>query len=458
MRDRHCSARNRNIHHAISMVFILCTTIAVTRADSYASAQQERTVSEGELKELVVSVCERLKRVFAFPEKTPVICDGLYRHLKEGKYARHTDPAKLADRIGKDLKELSGDKHLGIVYDPKAAADMKAHDDSGDADAYLTPQMIEEERQSNFGFKRIEVLPGNIGYMDLRIFFAPKYAGETAAAAMRFLSHCDALIIDLRNNGGGWDEMVTFLMTYFFDGDEAVDFSVSYSPYRDSYYQSRTAPYVPGRIFPEAPLYVLTSKSTFSGAEAFAHYMKHLGRATIIGERTRGGQSPVEIQTIGEGYVIYIPESKLVKDVTGKMWEGVGVKADIEVDARQALHIGHMEALRTLSKMATDEDDRSRYAWIMDGLDARNSPAPVAQDILQSYAGTYGSRTIHYENGGLLYQYGDRSKMRMIPISENLFLVDVYDNIRVRFIRERSRVVGFEQLRSNGRTTKYSRE
>jgi hypothetical protein len=424
---------------------------------SKSLALDEKKISEAEKGELIKLICERLEVVYAFPENIPVICQTLTENLEEGKYSEYITPGEFAGRLNGDFEEITHDEHFGIVYDPQMAAEMKGQGGEDAEESYLTPQMIEEERRNNFGFKELKILDGNVGYMDLRIFFQPKYAAETAVAAMNFLSNCDALIIDVRHNGGGWDDMLVFFMSYFFDTEEAVLFSTSYSRYEDEYYQSQTVPYVPGELLADIPLYILTSRSSFSAAEAFAHYMKYLGKATIVGVKTRGGQNPVEIQTIGDGYVIYIPSWKLLYSASGSSWEGVGVKPDIEVEAERALHVAHLDALETLVENAADSKEKRYYRWMIDGVKGRSSPAPVSEEILQPYAGRYGDRTISYENGELYYQRGDRAKLRMIPVSKDFFLVDVYDHLRVRFLKEKGTVVGIEQVYVDGTVRKYSK-
>ena len=441
-------------HFKIALNIIFIYTIFLCNS----FAQVAAILSVEDQKKIIITICEKLDEIHAFPESNPKICNGLIKNIENGKYSVYKTAQAFADQLDKDLEQLQGDKHLGIFYDLKMAAEMETENEKGKDTGYLTPQMVEEERRKNFGFKELKILDGNIGYMDLRIFFPPKYAGETAVAAMNYLSSCDALIIDLRNNGGGWDEMVTFLMSYFFDSEESIALSTTYSRYEDEYYQSHTLSFVPGKLLADIPVFILTSRSTFSGAEAFAHYMKHLNRATIVGETTRGGQNPVEIQTVGYGLIMLIPSWKQISSVTETGWEGVGVNPHIVVEANDAFSVAHLKALQELEKMEEDEKARNRYLWIIEDLSARSNPAIVDKSILKSYAGKYGSRTIYYEKGELYYQYGDRSKMRMTPITENYFLVDVYDYLRVKFITENDSIVGIEQVYDDGRLKKYNRE
>jgi hypothetical protein len=424
----------------------------------YSFAQETNILSFDDQKKIIYTICEKLDEIHAFPEYNSEICGGLLKNFEDGNYAEYKSPQAFADQMDRDLEILRGDKHLRIFYDPQMAAEMEKENEEGEEAGYLTPEMVEDERKNNFGFNELKILHGNIGYLDLRIFFPPRYAGETAVAAMNFLSNCDALIIDLRNNGGGWDEMVTFLMSYFFDNEESITLSTTYSRYEDEYYQSPTQSYVPGKLLTDIPVFILTSKSTFSGAEAFAHYMKHFNKATIVGETTRGGQNPVEIQSIGYGLIMLIPSWKQIYSASEKGWEGIGVKPHIEIDSENALNAAHIEALTELAKIEEDEKEKKKYRWIIDGLNARRNSVEVDESILISYEGKYGDRTIYYENGDMYYQYGDRSKMKMTAISENYFMVEIYDYFRVRFIKENNSIIGFEQDYNDGRVKTYIRE
>jgi hypothetical protein len=186
--------------------------------------------------------------------------------------------------------------------------------------------------------------------------------------------------------------------------------------------------------------------------------MKHFDKATIVGETTRGGQNPVEIQTVGYGLIMLIPSWKQISSASDTGWEDVGVKPHIEVDATDALNVAHLKALKVLMENEVDENQQRKYLWIVEGLQIRNNPVEVGDHILKSYAGGYGSRSIHFKNGELFYQYGDRSKMRMIAISEVYFLVEIYDHFRVRFIKVNDTVAGIEQVYNDGSVRTFNRE
>ncbi len=69
----------------------------------------------------------------------------------------------------------------------------------------------------NYGFTEIKVLEGNIGYLNLPCLQILNIGKEIATSAMNFLSNTNAIIIDLRTNGGGVPSMVQLLSSYFTD-------------------------------------------------------------------------------------------------------------------------------------------------------------------------------------------------------------------------------------------------
>lgn len=421
-----------------------------------AVAEEDHMMSKTEQKEIVNKVCDFLVNNYVYPDVGEHVSKQIRDNHENGKYSKLTSTKEFAREFSADLDEISHDKHLRVVYDPAWVKGLKEQSD--DKDAYLTEDMIEQDRQKNFGFKEIRILDGNIGYLDLTIFYHPKYAGETAVAAMNFLSNCDAVIIDVRNNGGGWGYMVAFLGSYFVDNEELVQWTSVYSRPEDKTYQSWSVPYVPGRIMSDVPLYILTSKSTFSAAEEFCYNLQQLKRATIVGENTRGGAHPVDAKVLNDYLVLIMPEWRSIHPVTKTDWEGVGVKPDINVAADEALYVAHVQALEGLLARTQDEDTRRRHQWHIDGIKAKRSPATVDSSLLQTYAGQYGTYKITYENGNLNYERGGRAQHEMVAMTEDLFMIKDVDHVRVKFLIENGIVKGVLALYDDGTTSEYRRE
>ena len=187
----------------------------------------------------------------------------------------------------------------------------------------------------NCGFEKVELLAGNVGYLKFNMFADPAVCGPTATAAMNLLGNADALIIDLRENGGGDPKMIAFLCSYLFA--KPTQLSDVWTRKGNVTQQFWTLPYVPGKLLSDKPVYVLTAKRTFSGAEAFAYDLKNLKRATIVGETTGGGAHLVGGHRIDDHFMIGVPFAQAINPISKANWEGVGVEPDVKVPAADAL-------------------------------------------------------------------------------------------------------------------------
>lgn len=283
-----------------------------------------------ERQRVIDGIAKNLKESYVYPELAQKMEDAIRVNQKRGEYDAITDPDAFANRLTKDLRAISHDKHLGVNYSP-VKLPPEGQKPSADEEAQFR-KMLE---RTNCSFEKVEVLPRNIGYLKLNAFPDPTICGPTAVAAMNFLAHVDAIIFDLRENGGGDPKMVAMISSYLFD--KPTHLNDLYNRKEDATTQYWTLPYVPGTTLANKPAFVLTSKSTFSGAEEFTYNLKSLKRATIVGETTGGGAHPVWGHNIDDHFMIGVPFARAVNPVTKTDWEGTGVAPDVKVEASQAL-------------------------------------------------------------------------------------------------------------------------
>ena len=297
-------------------------------------------MNDAELTEVVEQVRALVKAHYVFPDVAAKVSGVLTEGLAEGRYP--ADAGLLATAVTADLQSVNGDKHLRLLHHAEVLPERAPGDD---AEEYAAIQRW--SGQTCGGIACAQRLAGNIGYLDLQpILFPAVMSGEIITAAMTLLADTSALIIDLRHCLGGVPATVPFLISYLWDHEPAQltglrergDHQVK---------QAWTLPYVPGRRPGKAtPVYVLTSGTTFSGGEQLSYDLQQLGRATIVGERTRGGAYAREGFRVHPHLEATISVAEAVHPETGANWEGTGVLPDIKATAAQARHTAYKLALQ----------------------------------------------------------------------------------------------------------------
>jgi retinol-binding protein 3 len=320
---------------------------------------------------------------YVFPDIAAKVGEAIRRRMDAGEYDHIDLGPVLADVLTFHLKEASADGHLGVQYrvDPVPA---ETEPGAAASTGRLEAERLQALRQ-NFGFERVERLRGNVGYLDLRSFERAGDAGPTAAAAMAVLANTDALIVDLRQNGGGEPSMVALLAGYLFPAGEPVHLNDLYWRAGNRTEQWWTQPYLPGSRYAGKDVYVLVSSGTFSAAEEFAYDLKSLKRATIVGETTGGGANPGDFHRLAAHFTIFVPGGRAINPVTKSNWERTGVVPDVAVPAGLALETAHLDALRRLQAKETDpesaammKDTAADAARSLEEARAKSAPPPVA--------------------------------------------------------------------------------
>jgi retinol-binding protein 3 len=444
-----CTNNQASLVKTIIILLLITGLTAVMKSQDTApsvGAQEQALV--------VDSLVAMLNRDYVFPEKAKEMGELILKNLKDGVYKAYTDPDKFREKITQDLQSISHDLHLRLVYSPEDIARQRSQEINTDKEA-VEKEMMKELGSRNFGFKEVKILDGNIGYLKLNSFVEAKYGAPTAAAAMQMLAYTDAVIFDLRENGGGSPSMIQFITTYLVN--EPTHLNTFYWRPTDDLQQFWTLPYVPGKMMPKTDVYILTSNRTFSGAEEFTYNLKNLKRAVIIGETTGGGAHPVEFMIINDNFAISMPKGRAINPITKTNWEGTGVTPDYQVAAPEALDKALEVAYDSLIKKVTEPDKKFYYQWALDGLQAKTNPPQLEVTLLKKYAGVYGVRTLTLENGDLYYQREGRPKFRMIPMNETTFMFNEIPYFRMKVIVENGKAVGLEGMYDNGETDKNPR-
>jgi C-terminal processing protease CtpA/Prc len=273
--------------------------------------------------------------------------DVLLAHEKAGNYDKKSDGDAFAGQLTEDLQAVSHDKHLRVNFNPfktPPRAEPTPEDET---------RFHHQMEHDNCAFDKVEILPNNIGYIKFDGFMDASFCGPTVNAAMGFVAHTDALIFDIRQNGGGQPAMVTLVASYLFERPtHLIDI---YNRKEDSTTQNWTLSYLPGPRLTKQPVFVLTSKRTFSGAEEFAFDLKNQKRATIVGETTGGGAHPVSGHPVADYFMVGVPFAKSLDPVTKTNWEGTGVEPDVKVAADDALSTAEKLANEKMQAKATNK-------------------------------------------------------------------------------------------------------
>jgi len=406
---------------------------------------------------VVDSITAAIDSIYVLERPARDIVAGLKENLADGDYDAITDPAEFAQRLHADCQAIHHDGHFRVYAIPPLDPELVANRQEEDPDEIARRQRW--YRMRNHGFRKAEILPGGVGYVRFDQFPEGEDAFRAATAAMNFVAGCNAVIFDLRNNGGGSAAMIRYLCGYLFaEETHLINWDIRAE---DKTVQSYSADHVPGPRVTEQPVYVLTSRQTFSAAEEFTFDLRNLERATVVGDTTGGGGHTVASYAFGfDGFRIGIrlPYGRAYNPETGEGWEGTGVVPDIAVPSEQALEAAHADALRRLIESEPDERFQAAFAWSLTDLESRLEPVEISQEQMAQYVGTYGPRRIFVEDGVLYYQREDRPRYELQPMGQDLFRVGDLDYFRVTFERDdEGAVVRITGLYDNGSTDAHVR-
>jgi C-terminal processing protease CtpA/Prc len=322
---------------ALALAF-LCSRTFDQRAPGGAAAD----FTGDTVRATVMEVAATISREYMDPVVAERVAGALRRRLAEDQYRGVTTPDALATRLTQDLLTDSQDKHLAVAVVRESPSTSTA------------PPAVDARQQgvlrTNAGVQRVEILAGNVGYLNVTSFWRVEEARETLADAMRLLKRADALIIDVRQNSGGSPETAAFLAGYLFDQAGLPLFHIV--PRSGDSVSYATPSPAPAERDGRRAVYVLTSARTFSAGEGFAFLMQERGRGEVIGERTAGAANSGRPYRVNAWFEVTVPNGQVRTAVSGRNWEGAGVKPDLEVPAADALTVAHDRALKRLAGRA----------------------------------------------------------------------------------------------------------
>ena len=286
---------------------------------------------------------------YVFPDIAQKLQTDIQQRRQDQGYVEVTGGQQCAEILTLQLQELSGDRQLKVHFSPEPLPHIDP-----EAQPTATDLVVEQHQSSlrNFDINRVERLRGNVGYLELYGFEPPEFAGAAIAAAMTFITHTQALIIDIRHNRGGSPAMVALLCSHLLPAYPDVHLNDLYWRPDNSTRQWWTVPHLDAPRYLDKPVYVLTSQETFSAAEEFAYNLQALERVTIVGEHTVGGAHPGRGYRLSDHFWMFVPVGQSINPITGENWGKTGIVPDVKVPSELTLLTAHLMALNKLMETA----------------------------------------------------------------------------------------------------------
>jgi hypothetical protein len=339
-------------------------------------------INAAEESAVIATLGQQLKSQYVFPEVAAKTAAALSAKAAHGDYRGASTTTAFAKALSQDLRSIGNDKHLAVKFapdlSPPAQNDEKNVEDKAPTAkeiAQMIAQMRSDSASESYGISRVQWLPGDVSYIDLRNFGHPEIVGAAYDAAMSLVAGTKALVLDLRQNHGGEPDGVAYLISHFFAEGDSRHLNDLYVRADNSTRQFWTAPSAIPRF--TGPIYVLTSHSTGSGAEECAYDLQTQKRATLVGETTVGAANPGGWVPLEHGLMAFIPVARAINPITKTNWEHVGVKPDVAVPAGSAMQVAYTAILNDLVKKSTDTNEQAALKDTLAGVQSGEIQLPT---------------------------------------------------------------------------------
>lgn len=354
--------------HTLALALMLAIAPAAALAQN---APPKVPIDAAVRKTVITELSTQLQAHYVFADVAQQVAASLAAKEARGGYAAANDSEAFADALSNDLRTFGQDRHFRVGYAP----DFKPEPAKGTPpDAKQAEAIRQEIASRGYGIESVRRLPGNVGYLEVRGFGPTDIVAPAMSAAMSLLSGTDALILDLRRNGGGDPASVAWLMSHFFAAEDERHLNDLYFREDDSTRQYWTNATVTTHY--TRPVYVLTSARTFSGGEECAYDFQTQKRATLVGEVTGGGANPGDGYAIGGGFAAFIPNGRAINPITKANWEHTGVKPDIATTAADAQKVAYAAILRAQLAAEKDPEEQGALKELIADVEAGKPEVP----------------------------------------------------------------------------------
>ncbi len=420
-----------NLHSKKSLLYLFLYFIFSAFVTQSQNSATSLSINTTVIKSVVDSLSGQILKYYVFKPEAQKMSAYLKSRLQSQAYSNISNPHLLAAQLTNDVRSIHHDEHFHVEYNP-----LVAHEISGEVEDIpkMVAEKLQQDKSKNFGFKKVEVLNGNIGYIEISSFARlNRYSSETATAALKLVSNSRAIIIDLRYGVGGSPEMVNHIVSHFFKNKTRIidieirseNSTLNYSTNPDSTFTS----------LHNIPIYILTSYKTFSAAEGLAYELQYLKRATIVGEVTRGGAHTVTYRPLSNGFVADVPFGRAITPITKKNWEITGITPDLKVASDGALELAVKTIFELEIKKAKDTTQLFELRWQNRLWQAKTNPVVIDTNETKKIVGNYGAYTLTYMNQKLYYQKIGKANFELLPISSFSYRPKGNDTFIVEFIK-----------------------
>ncbi len=398
----------------LALMLILACTLPVSASDQ----------------QLTQRIADTVRAQFVDADVAAKTADGFLAKANAGAYEGTAEPETLARSMTADLRALSGDNHIGVVYDPEAVARYRARAQaasSPDAEERNTEHKARRAKEAaldNYGLRAVEVMKGGVGYLRIDEFDGHVAESETMlATVMNMLASSNAIILDLRHNVGGNSRILPTFLGYFI-GPGEVQFGTSTERWNDTVTPLKTRADIQGARHWDKPLYILTSGMTFSLGEHVTYHLKALDRAILVGERTYGGGNGWDPVVLNDDFYLRIPRISFTNTRTGTLFrEGEGISPDINVPAEYAKTTAYHEALLALRETVEDADMVGEINWAINIAASALEGGPEDTSALP-FIGSFGPYAFRGDEHALWLSYNGHPYMLLRTLDGRVYLDD----------------------------------
>ena len=307
--------------------FVLASMLPLSRV----AAQSSASIGSVERAALIKAVSDSLIGGYIYEKTGRLMADSLNSALRAGAFDQYSDGKILAQKITEILGRIGNDRHLGVSFagPPREGAVMRRVVPGATASPGAQGSAAE------YGFGSAQILPGNIGYLDIPGFSGDPEALRATDSIMQKFTGVKALVIDLGRNRGGGPLVIQHLSAYFFA--KPTHLVSTFMRGMDAPRERWTSEHAAAGKLAKIPVYILTSRRSISAAESFAFGLRANNRVTIVGEPTAGGGHFGGFIQVAPGFSMFLPRGRTYDPRTDQGWEAEGLRPDVEVPYEKAL-------------------------------------------------------------------------------------------------------------------------